>query len=100
MKVSWRVTQGWSYPTPFPKGVGHIPALNGVRLNIVVGTLNLTLPVYLGVRELAVSAGTPSPYALRGGPPWGHHFPSDRCPVYLRWPTGPIGGSLVPWDPN
>ena len=39
-------------------------------------------------------AGYPSPYALRGSPPWGHHLPSDCCPVYLRWPTGPLWGSF------
>ena len=66
------------YPPPKPHGRG--PSVRAAHLFWSQGP--------------STNTGSHSPYALRGSPPWGHHLPSDCCPVYLRWPTGPLWGSF------
>ena len=66
------------YPPPKPHGRG--PSVRAAHLFWSQGP--------------STNTGSHSPYALRGSPPWGHHFPSECCPVYLRWPTGPLWGSF------
>ena len=66
------------YPPPKPHGRG--PSVRAAHLFWSQGP--------------STNTGSHSPYALRGSPPWGHHLPSDCCPVYLRWPTGSIWESF------
>ena len=72
------LTKGKGYPPPKPHGRG--PSVRAAHLFWSQGP--------------STNTGSHSPYALRGSPSWGHHLPSDCCPVYLRWPTGPLWGSF------
>ena len=74
---------------PFTKGIGDIP-----RLNNAAGDPQLRVARLFWSPGPSTITGSLSPYALRGSLPWGHHFPSDCCPVYLRWPTGPLWWSF------
>ena len=74
---------------PFTKGIGDIP-----RPNSMAGDPQLRVARLFWSPGPSTITGSLSPYALRGSPPWGHHLPSDCCPVYLRWPTGPLWGSF------
>ena len=74
---------------PFTKGIGDIPCLNSAA-----GDPQLRVARLFWSPGSSTNTGPLSPYTLRGSPTWGHHFPSDCCPVYLRWPTGSIWESF------
>ena len=79
----------WLSPLPFTKGRRLSPTqITGQ------GAFGPGRSSILESRSPALTLVPHSPYALRGSPPWGHHLPSDCCPIYLRWPTGPLWGSF------